>query len=87
MRPLALVRAAWQANPGGEPASQEAKRQLLFFANSLFNTTMAKPPPVTRMKSWSCFTPHYGEDVTYSMQQLKRAEGDTGDNVNLQVYP
>ena len=35
----------------------------------------------------SCFTPHYGEDVTYSMQQLKRAEGDTGDNVNLQVYP
>ena len=30
----------------------------------------------------SCFTPHYGEDVTYSMQQLK---GDTGDNVNLQT--
>ena len=37
----------------GQPKNLEAKRQLLFFANSLFNTTMAKPPPVARMKSWS----------------------------------
>lgn len=77
-----LHRSLTAANPGCEPKNPEAKRQLLFFANSLFNTTMAKPPPVARMKSWSCFTPHYGEDVTYSMQQLK---GDTGDNVNLQT--
>ena len=84
MRPLPLVRAVWQANPGGEPASQEAKRQLLFFANSLFNTTMAKPPPVTRMKSWSCFTPHFSEDVTYSMAQLRGGSSKgPGDNVNL----
>ena len=33
------------------------------------------------MHPFSSFTPHYAEDVTYSMQALK---GDTGDNVNLQ---
>ena len=68
-------------NPGGEPRNMEAQRQVLFFCNSLFNTTMVKPPPVFRMKSWSCFTPHYAEDVTYSVRALK---GNTGDNVNLQ---
>ena len=77
----ALGRSMTTSNPGGEPQNLEAKRQILFFANSLFNTTMVKPPPVSRMKSWSCFTPHYAEDVTYSMAQLK---GATGDNVNLQ---
>ena len=77
----ALGRSMTTSNPGGEPQNLEAKRQILFFANSLFNTTMVKPPPVSRMKSWSCFTPHFSEDVTYSMAQLK---GNTGDNVNLQ---
>ena len=48
-----LHRSLTTANPGGEPRNEEAKRQLLFFANSLFNTTMSKPPPVARMKSWS----------------------------------
>ena len=47
-----LLRSLTTANPGGEPRNEEAKRQLLFFANSLFNTTMSKPPPVARMKSW-----------------------------------
>ena len=48
----------------------EAQRQLLFFCNSLHNRRLRPPPPVRRMKSWSAFTPHYGEDVTYSMGQL-----------------
>ena len=32
---------------------------------------MEKPPPVSRMKSWSAFTPHYAEDVTYSLKALQ----------------
>ena len=79
----ALGRSMTTSNPGGEPANGEAKRQLLFFSNSLFNTTMTKPPPVSRMKSWSCFTPHYGEDITYSMDALRGK--NQGDNVNLQT--
>ena len=43
---------------------------MLFFCNSLFNTTLSKPPPITRMKSWTAFTPHYAEDVTYSLPAL-----------------
>ena len=66
-----IDRALCTVNPGSEPINAEAKRQLLFFGNSLFNTTMEKPPPVSRMKSWSAFTPHYAEDVTYSVRQLQ----------------
>jgi len=46
----ALARTMTTSNPGSEPQNLEAKRQILFFANSLFNTTMVKPPPVSQMK-------------------------------------
>ena len=62
----ALKCAFATTNPGGEPANAEAKRQLLFFANSLHNRRLAPPPPVAQMRTWSAFTPHYAEDVTYS---------------------
>ena len=61
----ALKCAFATTNPGGEPANAEAKRQLLFFANSLHNRRLAPPPPVAQMRTWSAFTPHYAEDVTY----------------------
>ena len=59
----------------------EARRQLVFFCNSLHISQLRTPPALPLMRTWTSFTPHYAEDVTYSMQALK---GDTGDNVNLQ---
>ena len=76
----ALHRALSTSNPGGEPRSAEAQRQLLFFCNSLHNRRLRPPPPVARMKSWSAFTPHYGEDVTYSMGQLGGSALGVGDD-------
>ncbi len=76
----ALKCAFATTNPGGEPANAEAKRQLLFFANSLHNRRLAPPPPVAQMRTWSAFTPHYAEDVTYSTAAL-RAVGE--DNASL----
>ena len=64
----ALYRSLWTQSPGCEPKNAEAKRQILFFCNSLFNKTLSKPPRVAQMKSWSAFTPHYAEDVTYCIQ-------------------
>ena len=78
-----LYRSFFSVNPGGEPRNLEAKRQLLFFSNSLFNTTLSKPPPVGQMKSWSAMTPHYAEDVTYSMKALR--EEKEGANGSLQM--
>lgn len=53
----ALHRALNTDAPGSEPRSEEAKRQLLFFANSLHNRRLAPPPPVHQMKTWSAMTP------------------------------
>ena len=77
----ALHRCFFSLNPGGEPTNMEARRQLLFFCNSLFNRRLSKPPPVACMKAWSAFTPHYAEDVTYSMAALR--EGKEGVNGSL----
>ena len=52
-----LNRAFTCPNPGSEPRSEEAKRQLLFFANSLHNRRLVRPPPVHQMKTWSALTP------------------------------
>ena len=48
----ALQRALLTDNPGGEVRPGEAKRQLLFFCNSLHNHTMKVPPPVTFRTQW-----------------------------------
>ena len=79
----ALHRSFWTSNPGCEPKNSEAKRQLLFFCNSLFNTRLKKPPRISHMKSWTAFTPHYAEDVTYSMASLR--EEKEGVNGTLQL--
>ena len=78
-----MVRALTTPNIGGEPENAEAARQLLFFANSLFNPQLRAPPPVSMMRSFSALTPHYAEDVTYSMPQLFKL---TEDNVTTLDY-
>ena len=75
-----LHRACTTANPSGEPVNGEAKRQLVFFTNSLHNRRLKRPPTVLEMKSLTAFTPHYAEDVTFSMEALQTA-GD--DNASL----
>ena len=71
-----LYKAFSTTNPGGEPRNAEAKRQLLFFANSLHNRRLAPPPPVAQMRTWSAFTPHYAEDVKYSTAALLGSYAD-----------
>jgi hypothetical protein len=77
-----LVRALATPNPGGEPASEEAQRQLIYFCNSLHYRRLAPPPAIARMKSITSFTPYYAEDVTYTEQDLYRkrqeSEGSSG---------
>ena len=78
-----LYKAFSTTNPGGEPANAEAKRQLLFFANSLHNRRLAPPPPVAQMRTWSAFTPHYAEDVTYSTAALLGSYADEASLLGL----
>ena len=72
----ALQRTLTTDVPGSEPRSEEACRQLLFFANSLHNRRLAPPPPVTQMKSFTTLTPHYAEDITYSIAMLQVRSDD-----------
>ena len=76
----AVKDALTTVNPGGEPATREAQRQLLFFCTSLHNRSLRKPPPVVLSKSLTAFTPHYAEDVTYDLKALVT---DIDDNVDL----
>ena len=69
---LALHRSCTSTNPGAEPENVEAKRQLVFFCNSLHNRRLRRPPTLPHMKSWSAFTPHYAEDVTYRSRRCTR---------------
>ena len=76
----ALRRTLATSTPGGEPQNAEAKRQLLFFCNSLRNRWLPEPRPVRHMHPFSSFTPHYAEDVSYSFDALKSV-GDEGVNL------
>jgi callose synthase len=48
-----------------EPRSDEARRRLCFFANSLF-MEVPPAPAVPAMRSFSVMTPFYSEDVIYT---------------------
>ena len=67
-------------NPGGEPKNAEARRQLLFFANSLHSTRLEPPPPVRAMKTLTSFTPHYAEDVTLSLAKLSEVGAESASS-------
>ena len=79
----ALHRMLTTDSHGGEPQTAEARRQLLFFCNSLRNRWMPQPSTVRHMRTITSFTPHYAEDVTYSKAQLKDLE-HRDDGVNLE---
>merc|ERR1712185_373917 len=84
----ALVRTLATANPGGEPVNEEAKRQLLFFTNSLYNSRLATPPSILTMRSLTSFTPYYAEDVEYTYEALKRVEDEVDlQNLLTSLYP
>ncbi|KAE8124605.1 hypothetical protein FH972_019472 [Carpinus fangiana] len=51
------------------PANLEARRRISFFATSLF-MDMPSAPEVQNMLSFSVITPHYMEDINYSMEEL-----------------
>jgi len=72
-------------NPGAEPQNAEAHRQLVFFINSLQMPQMKKPPPMWKMRSMTTLTPHYTEDVSYSIPQLASAQAgaELEDRINL----
>ena len=65
-----LLRSVNSGNPGGQPRSEEAQRQLMFFCNSLRFTSLRTPTPMAQVQSWTTFTPYYAEDVKYSFSQL-----------------
>ena len=65
-----LLRAFRSGNPGGQPRSEEAQRQLMFFCNSLRFTSLKAPSPLAQVRSWTAFTPYYSEDVKYRVDQL-----------------
>ncbi|MCO5610096.1 hypothetical protein L7F22_064331 [Adiantum nelumboides] len=62
-------------SPASVPKNLEARRRLLFFANSLF-MDMPKAKPVQEMRSFSVFTPYYEEDVIYTSEQLQKKNKD-----------
>ncbi|XVF79206.1 hypothetical protein PTKIN_Ptkin14bG0201900 [Pterospermum kingtungense] len=56
------------------PANLEARRRISFFATSLF-MDMPSAPEVRSMLSFSVITPHYIEDINFSMKELQSSKG------------
>ena len=67
-----LLRALNNSNPGGQPRSAEAQRQLMFFCNSLRFTSLETPSPVAQVRSWTALVPYYAEDVKYRLEDLTK---------------
>ncbi|KAL1503389.1 hypothetical protein AB1Y20_011447 [Prymnesium parvum] len=89
-----LIGSMTAVNPGAEPKNSEAQRQLVFMCNSLQMPQLKRPPSVWEMKSLSVFTPHYAEDVGYSMAALTSlmSYAEVEDRINLfhllkSIYP
>ena len=83
---LSLANALCTTNPGGEPKGQEAVRQLVSFANSMFHRQMgASPPPVRCMRSLSALTPYYKEDVSKVLARLQQIDTQDENASTLQT--
>lgn len=67
-----LLNSMNNINPGGEPRNLEARRQLMFFTNSLNFTTLKAPTKLHNMRAWTAFTPYYAEEVSYRKDELVR---------------
>ncbi|XP_015581453.2 putative callose synthase 8 isoform X1 [Ricinus communis] len=69
------------------PANLEARRRISFFATSLF-TDMPTAPKVRNMLSFSVMTPHYKEDINYSMKELDSSKEEVSILFYMQkIYP
>ncbi|KAJ7948849.1 Callose synthase-like protein [Quillaja saponaria] len=69
------------------PANLEARRRTSFFATSLF-MDMPSPPTVRNMLSFSVITPHYMEDINFSMKELHSSQQDVSIIFYMQkIYP
>ncbi|KAI4323117.1 hypothetical protein L6164_022748 [Bauhinia variegata] len=55
------------------PENLEARRRISFFATSLF-MDMPNAPKVCNMLSFSVLTPHYTEDINFSLEELKSSQ-------------
>ncbi|KAI3502029.1 hypothetical protein L1887_30060 [Cichorium endivia] len=64
------------------PKNLEARRRIIFFANSLY-MKMPNAPIVRNMLSFSVLTPYYREDVLYSDEELHR---ENEDGITLLFY-
>ncbi|KAF8408909.1 hypothetical protein HHK36_004979 [Tetracentron sinense] len=63
------------------PVNLEARRRISFFATSLF-MDMPSAPKIRNMLSFSVMTPHYMEEVNYSMNELDSSQ----DGVSIIFY-
>ncbi|KAK8272610.1 hypothetical protein V6Z12_D11G345800 [Gossypium hirsutum] len=69
------------------PANLEARRRISFFATSLF-MDMPSAPEVCSMMSFSVMTPHYMEDVNFSMKELQSSKGQVSIIFYMQkIFP
>jgi len=60
-----------------EPRSNEARRRLTFFVNSLF-MDIPNAPSIHDMFSWNVLTPYYSEPVTYTKSELEKRSDSLG---------
>ncbi|KAJ8562056.1 hypothetical protein ON010_g7622 [Phytophthora cinnamomi] len=83
---LDIVSRAYQLltvdNFDAEPRSDEGRRRLRFFANSLF-MDMPEAKPIRKIRSLTVSTPYYNEIVLYSIKDLT-AQND--DSIKLIYY-
>ncbi|CAI5724003.1 unnamed protein product [Peronospora destructor] len=76
---LDIVSRAYQLltvdNFDAEPRSEEGRRRLRFFANSLF-MDMPEAKPIRKIRSLTVSTPYYNEIVMYSIKDLTAQNDD-----------
>ncbi|EXC11740.1 Putative callose synthase 8 [Morus notabilis] len=69
------------------PTNLDARRRISFFATSLF-MTMPSAPKVRNMLSFSVLTPHYMEDVNFSMKELHSSQREVSIIFYMQkIFP
>ncbi|KAK3424620.1 hypothetical protein EUGRSUZ_F01403 [Eucalyptus grandis] len=69
------------------PSNLEARRRISFFATSLF-MDMPSAPTVRSMLSFSVLTPHFMEDINYSMKELHSSQEEVSIFFYMKkIYP
>ncbi|WJX67987.1 Putative callose synthase 8 [Trifolium repens] len=69
------------------PVNLDARRRIQFFATSLF-TDMPDAPKVHSMLPFSVITPHYMEDINFSMKELGSDKEEDSISFYMQkIYP